>query len=89
MQVGAFRGVFPKQPFVFSLSQLVDTRTNTIITKTDALNALVDTRTTTIIGQNNLALKVRIQQALVEPSAGGYLDAQPIGVTTVVNRQVS
>ena len=54
------------------------------------MNALVDTRPTTIVGQNNLALKVRIRQALVEPGATGrYLDAQPIGVTTVVNRQVS
>lgn len=79
-----------------ALSTLVDSRTNTIITKTDALNALVDTRTTTIINQNDLALKVSIQQALAEPgsasiatfelptSVGGYLDAQPIGVKTVV-----
>lgn len=79
-----------------ALSTLVDSRTNTIITKTDALNALVDTRTTTIINQNDLALKVSIQQALVEPgptsiatfelptSVGGYLDAPPIGVKTVV-----
>ena len=79
-----------------ALTQLVDTCTNTIITKTDALNALVDTRTTTIIGQNNLALKVSIEQALVEPgatgiatfelpaSAGGYLDAQPVGVKAIV-----
>lgn len=79
-----------------ALSQLVDSRTNTIITKTDALNSLVDTRTTTIIGQNNLALKVSIEQALVEngatgiatfelpASAGGYFDAQPVGVKAIV-----
>jgi len=79
-----------------ALNQLVDSRTNTIITKTDALTQLVDGRTNTLIGQIDLALKLSIQQALVDQNqngiatfevparAGGYLDAQPIGVQSLV-----